>query len=389
MITPDEIRDKAKRLYGEVVSAWLAGQNIFPRYLPVNRKPSKVVSEAIAQQQALREQSKAAKGFGYSLEFEEINSRGYGQQRFVSAVYFESQEDLLRLIGKLGEFGRLTKMINEVRHRQPRLNEWLQTHWKRLVGLENELSQLLDVVDYLIKHPRPNCFVRELPLAISTKLIEQNTGLLSVWLDHLLPPETIDFGFERGQFAGRYGFRAVDDQLWLRILDPELLQELNCPGSELALPRATLARLPVRDVEVVIVENKINLLTLPPRRRTLALGGLGKAVTQLYRVEWINSLPINYFGDIDVEGLQMLAHVRNQWPQTRSWMMDQATLHEFRELIISGNEAPADLEPPSELTESERAAFIDCRDNSWRLEQERIPQATINERFGDRTRMVE
>lgn len=382
MITPEEIREKAKRLYGEVVSAWLSGTELFPRYLPVNRKPSKVVSQAIAEQQALREHSKSSKGYGYSLEFEEINSRGYGQQRFVSGVYFETREDLLRLIGKLGEFARLTKMVDEIRQRQPLLNEWLNSHWKRLVGLEGEVSHLLDVVDYLHAHPRPNCFLRELPLAISTKLVERNSGLLAVWLDQLLPPAAIDFGFERQQFEGRYGFRAVDDQLWLRILDPDLLSELNCPGTELALPRATLASLPVRDVEVVIVENKINLLTLPWRRRTVALGGLGRAVSQLYRVEWINSLPINYFGDIDVEGLQMLAHVRNQWPQTRSWMMDQATLEEFRELIISGNDHSPELEPPVELTDVERAAFIACRDNSWRLEQERIPQAIINARFG-------
>ena len=381
MITPDEIREKAKRLYGEVVSAWLSGTELFPRYLPVNRKPSKVVSQAIAEQQALREHAKSSQGYGYSLEFEEINSRGYGQQRFVSAVFFETREDLLRLIGKLGEFNRLTKMVAEIRQRQPLLDEWLDSHWKRLVGLEGELSHLLDVVDYLLAHPRPNCFLRELPLAISTKLVERNTGLLAVWLDKLLPPDAIDFGFERQQFEGRYGFRAVDDQLWLRILDPDVQAELNCPGSELALPRATLASLPVRDVEVVIVENKINLLTLPLRKRTVALGGLGRAVSQLYRVDWINSLPINYFGDIDVEGLQMLAHVRNQWPQTRSWLMDRTTLDEFRELIIDGNEHPPELEPPPELTENERDAFILCRDNSWRLEQERIPQAIINVRF--------
>ncbi len=49
------------------------------------------------------------KGYGYSLEFEEIKSRGYGLQKFVSAVYFETREDLLRTIGKVGEFNRLTK----------------------------------------------------------------------------------------------------------------------------------------------------------------------------------------------------------------------------------------------------------------------------------------
>ncbi len=279
-------------------------------------------------------------------------------------------------------------MVTEIRTRQPRLNEWLTNHWKRLIGLENELTHLLDVVEYLLEHPRPNCFVREIPLAISTKLVEQNAGLISVWLDNLLPPHAIDFGFERSQFAGRYGFRSVDDHVWIRILDSELQGELRCPGPELALPRATVAALPVRNVDVVIVENKINLLTLPARRRTIALGGLGKGVTQLYRIEWLSSLPINYFGDIDVEGLQILAHVRNHWPQTRSWMMDEATLLEFRELIIAGNEHPPDLEPPAELTESERVAFIACRDNRWRLEQERIPQAVINQRFSLRSQSV-
>lgn len=382
MITPEEIREKAKRLYGEVVSAWLRQAEIFPRYLPVNRQVSKVVSEAIAQQQLLREHAKPNKGFGYSLEFEEIQSRGYGLQRFVRAVYFETREDLLRTIGKVGEFQRLTRMVEEIRARQPRLEPWLEKHWKRLIGLESDISDLLSVVEYLTANPRPGCFVRELPLAISTKLVEQNTGLLSAWLDILLPPAAIHFGFERHQFEERYGFRAVDDQLWVRVLDETLQRELGCPGSELALPLRTLAQLPVRDVEAVIVENKINLLTLPQRPRTLALGGLGKAVSRLYGIEWLNTLSINYFGDIDVEGLQMLAHVRNRWPQTRSWLMDMATLEEFRQWIIPGNVYALDLQPPAELTDSERDAFIACRDNQWRLEQERIPQATINARFG-------
>ncbi len=154
----------------------------------------------------------------------------------MKAVYFETREDLLRMIGKLGEFQRLTRMVGEIRERQPRLNEWLEKHWKRLIGCEQELSHLLDVVEYLLVHPRPDCFIRELPLAISTKLVEQNTGLLSAWLDLLLPPWAVEWGIERQQFEARYGFRAVDDQVWIRILDEEVQRELGCPGAELALP---------------------------------------------------------------------------------------------------------------------------------------------------------
>ncbi len=54
----------------------------------------------------------------------------------------------------------------------------------------------------------------------------------------------------------------------------------------------------------------------------------------------------------------------------------------FRELVIPGNNHPPELEPPRELNDAERAAFVACRDQCLRLEQERIPQQIINERFG-------
>ncbi|MCC6508502.1 MAG: hypothetical protein IT423_05310 [Pirellulaceae bacterium] len=379
MITPDEIRTKAARLYPQVVAAWLRDEEIFPRLIPANLETSKLISEAITQQQALRAHSKAARGYGYSLRMESRRSRDYGEQDFPTAVIFDSRDDLLKLIGKLGEFQRLTKMVNEIRLRQPQLKSWTESNWKRLIGLEGELSQLLDVVEYLQDHPRPGCFIRELPLAISTKLVEEHTNILAPWLDELLPADCVDFGFDRHHFAARYGFRSVDDQLWIRILDPTLQIALRCPGGELGLPITTLAALPVEQCEIILVENKINLLTLPPLAKTLALGGLGQGITQLFRIEWLSSLPIKYFGDIDVEGLRILAMVRDRWPQTQSLMMDRQTLDAYSHLIIPGNRHAPDLPVPVELTPDEAAAFIACRDQQLRLEQERIPQFVINQ----------
>ena len=377
MIAPEEIRDKATRLYPQFVQAWLAGEDFFPRPIPCNLRPSTVFSQAAEEMARLRAGSKEALGFGYTVEWENRNSRRYSQQDFAVAIRFDTQEDLLKLIGRTTEFRQWVRSVELIRNRCPELESWLRSHWKRLPVDRSLLSDLLDVVHYLQQNPRPNCFVRELPLAISTKLVEEHAALLSQWLDEVIP-DGIDYSFDRGQFAARYGFRAVDDQVLLRLLDASLLKELQCPSGELALPVAALRALPVVDLRVVLVENKINLLTLPAMPRTLAMGGLGKGITRLFRIPWLEGAPITYWGDIDVEGLQILALVRNRFPQVRSLLMDQATLERYRSLAIEGNPHASDLPVPMELAEHEAAAFVKCRDQQLRLEQERIPQADVN-----------
>lgn len=319
-------------------------------------------------------------GYGYSLDLQEINSRRHSRQDFAVGVFFETRHDLLKLIGKAQEFRRLERAVELLRARQPQLDQWTRKHWPKLLTIDDSLAQLLDVVEYLQSHPRPNCFVRELPLAISSKLIERHSQLLGQWLD-ILTPEAVDFAYDRGQFALRYGFREPDDQLLLRILDVNMLGELQCPGSELALPLTTLAELPVRDARVIIVENKINLLTLPAMPRTLALGGLGNAVSRLFDIPWMEMSPLLYWGDIDVEGLQILSRVRQHWPHTTSVMMDYETLERHRTLAIAGIKYSPELAPPDELTRLEQAAFIACRDDRLLMEQERIPADIVIERL--------
>ncbi len=384
MITPQEIRAKAVRLYPQFVTAWLQGEDIFPYRIRTSLKPSKNMSEAIAEQQLLRSMAKSATGYGYSLQFERRNSRGYGQQDFIDAILIDTQEDLLHLAGKTREFRNLSGAVKNVRSAFPELNDWLVQNWKQLIPAIGCIDALQSVVQYLLEHPRPSCFMRELPLAISTKLIENHTGLLSQWLDILLDPSDIDVSYPRERFAERYGFRSPDDHVLLKLLDESLMAELQCPGTELMLPEATLARLPVesvRNVRVLIVENKTNLLSLPALPRTLAIGGLGRAVTRFERVPWIDHCPILYWGDIDIEGFQILSTVRTRWPQTRSIFMDCAALQQFKHWIIGRDDQATCHELPINLSHEERLALIACIDNRWRLEQERIPQVELNELF--------
>jgi hypothetical protein len=164
----------------------------------------------------------------------------------------------------------------------------------------------------------------------------------------------------------------------LRLLDSELKQTLRLPFTEFSLPpRELRAWLEHHDFlsRMVIVENKINLLTFPSLSKTIALGGLGFGVSVLNQVPGLIEAEIFYWGDMDVEGFQILSVLRSILPQTRSWLMDLETLHEFRRLSVPGN--GASFEPPAHLNAAEREVFTYCRDHNLRLEQERIPQAYI------------
>jgi len=376
MITPDEIQEKAKRLYPKFVDAWIQGDiHFFPYTLAANKKVSDQYSAAGIEIQQLRRRSKEEIGYGYSVRWELKKTRRYGEQNFPQEIVFETAEDLLRFINKVTEFRQLSQRLAMIRQRQPELQSWLRDHWKQLLTIEADIADLLKVVDYLREFPRPNCFPRELPLSISTKLIETHEKILSEWLDLILPPACIASEYTHRQFAKRYGFRQSEPHYLVRLLDEELKGELSFPGAEISLPLNTLAALPIVRTHVVLIENKVNLLTFPYVKRGIALGGLGQGIEVLLGLPWLQTNRVTYWGDIDIEGLSILSRLRERCPHAKSILMDDECLKRYESLWIGGNEAAGGV--PLLLDAGEERAFELCRQAKLRLEQERIPQDAI------------
>ncbi len=382
MITPEEILEKATRIYPHAIVAWLDGLDLerFPWRIPANLKLSDVHSKNIHGVQQLRESAKETIGYGYSVKWEKRNSRKFGENDFFPiAITIDSRFDLLKLTGKLKEFKRLECCVTKIRQRLPELEAWLKRGWQRIVDLDT-LEDLLDVAEFLIQHPRPGCFARELPLAVPTKLIQQNRALLTEWLDILLPDDSIDCSCDPRNFEQRYGFRYFRAHILTRILDPDLQKELGLFTAELSLPPQEIANIPVGDAKVVMVENQVTLLTLPPIKRGIAFFGMGKGITQLFDIPWMQMAPITYWGDLDVEGFEILAMLRRRYPQTNSILMDLQTVRTFEHLATAGTLRQPEI--PSELYANEAAAFLHCRENNLRVEQEHIPQAVVDEVLG-------
>ncbi len=125
----------------------------------------------------------------------------------------------------------------------------------------------------------------------------------------------------------------------------------------------------------IIVENKVNLLTLPFSPRAIGLGGLGDGAVLLRYLSWLNHMQIVYWGDLDTEGFEILSSLRAIFPHVRSFLMDLNTLSHLQHLAVPGTGRKPDM--PPHLTEVEQQAYIYCRDENHRLEQERIPQDKV------------
>lgn len=380
MIQPDGIRRKAENLYPELLRAWMAGEPMsFPRLIPTDRTLHPVIATAIEEVGRLRDGSKEALGHGYTVEWKEIRSRKYGRNCLPERIVFDTPEDLLRFIRKEREFASFTATVESIRREFPELNRWVRTNVRMTIEAASEVDGLLEVTRYLLAHPRPGCFARELPLRVDTKFIERNASVLRSWLDLVLPPHAIRA--DEDHFERRFGLRYAEPLLFVRVLDPAIQCELGLPFPILSVPLTTLAAWTLQGVVVAIVENAVNLLTLPPMPRGLVLGGLGDGASVFRYVPWLSEARLIYWGDLDVQGLAILSRLRALYPHTQSMFMESSTLDSFEPLLRVGSAIPPTREPPAHLFEREAQAFRICAARNLRLEQERIPQVSVEQAF--------
>jgi len=133
------------------------------------------------------------------------------------------------------------------------------------------------------------------------------------------------------------------------------------------------------------VENKTTLyttLTLPKMEKTIAIFGSGYSVFLLKNVEWFKTLELLYWGDVDVQGFEILSQFRASFPLTKSILMDQQTFDAFFEDDLG---TPSEISISLNLTTVEKKLYDLLKENNWRLEQEKIPFGYVNKLFENKT----
>lgn len=385
MITPADIRQKAQKLWdsGKLLQASLCGENLFPWIISFRSPNAREQLEEFAAirvwVEKLKAQSKEVTAEGYTVEYKTVTHRQLGEQRLPERIVFQTQDDLLRFLHKLREFGQLHALATESLAQYPALQGWVSSKPRQFMQSAGIWRQLLAVCAYFLAHPCPDCYVRELDIAgVDSKFIEQHKGILAELLDILLPADAIDgsasgtrqYGFER-----RYGLKYPEPLIRLRLLDGGLYP---LPGvSDLSLPVSQLAQWKIPCQRVFITENKINGLSFPNLQGSLVIFGLGYGVDTLAEIGWLQGKKLYYWGDIDTHGFSILSRLRSYFPQAQSLLMDMATLGRFADLCVTEPETSRCSDTLTHLQADETQLYQQLQHTHQRLEQERLPMGHV------------
>lgn len=373
---PRELRAQLQRWWdrGELLAGIVSGESSFPRRLTLKGPTSAQMSEEFDRVRAWIAELNAVPH--YRIELRELRHRVLGANEVPAAVWVNTLDAALGVLGKRREAKRFAALVERTRERQPLLLDWIARKPLKVLALADVWDGLLDVVDWVERHPRPGVYLRQVDIpGVHSKFIEAHRDVLSQCLDRVLPAGAVDPAATGvAGFAGRYGFRGKPQRIRLRALDPAHALLPGLGDADLTLDAASLARLAPAVSRVFITENEINFLAFPQVADSLLLFGAGYGFEVLTQAAWLMGCEVFYWGDIDTHGFAILDQLRAYLPHARSVLMDHATLLAFE--AHWGVEDKQTLRDLPRLNAEECALYDDLRANrlgrNLRLEQERI-----------------
>ena len=397
MITVTEIKKKAENFYPEYLSAIISGEIPFPKIIRSNKTTSKDFTESGRQKAELIEQSKDRKGFGFTIKYKTVNTKRDSTQDVIDEISFQSEADFLKFIRKESEAEAFKKNAEKILIQFPELNEWIKKYPLKVVQYNESWQHILNVCDYFKQNPKPNLYIRELPVRINTKFIENNKGILFELLNAVLPIESINQDFSAVKnFEKRFGLKFNQNQIRIRILDKGI-SEKNLSGlTDVVITEEEFCNLKIPCEKVFILENKtnfsnlMNFLTLPQMESTIGIFGSGFKISHLKNAVWLSDKEIFYWGDIDTHGLQILSQIRGYFPNTKSIMMDFETLDAFKDDWCKGESIVVNTLSNLTKEEQELFAFVKADNiNTIRLEQEKISHKYVLKILGEIYRAIQ
>lgn len=377
MITAQEIRNKTDKKYISFLQS-LVEQRPFEKLVIRGDKSytKSSLPEFEKEIQQIVSQSKEKKGFGYTLEFQLVKTKFLASQNLPISIYFDTEKDFLKFLDKEKEVELFKSDVEKITNVFPELKEWIIKNPLRVITNQTEWDNILKVCQYFKKNPKPNLYIRELPIKIHTKFIEKNKGVIRELLDILL---TEQINSDSKEFEKRFHLKFSEPLIRFKILDKEISQKYFSGIDDIAIPVSQFESLNLPIKRGLVVENKTTLyttLTLPKMDETIAIFGSGFSVYNLKGAQWLINVELFYWGDIDVQGFEILSQFRSYFPQTQSMLMDKTTFEKFFE---NDSGTPTNVSTKLNLTDGEQQLYEVLKINNWRLEQEKIPLYWINE----------
>ncbi|WP_415034158.1 DUF3322 domain-containing protein [Azonexus sp.] len=375
-----ELKAQLTRLWerGELLRDTVTGHVRFPLRMSLKSPNSADITERFNEVRAWAAEL-AAESAATNLvrvEWQELRHRVQGAQKLPVCVWIETLEDALTWLGKRKDWERFSTQLAITRQTHPGLLPWLEKRPLQALELSAEWPRLLAVVTWLMEHPRPGIYLRQVDLpGVHSKFIETHRGVLAELLDLALPDSAVDSDKTGiSQFAARYGFLQKPARIRFRALDPAIQIVSGATSPDLTLDADSFSRLDLDVERLFITENETNFLAFPPVRKAIVIFGAGYGWEALARSRWLKNRSIHYWGDIDTHGFGILDQLRSHFEHVVSFLMDRATLDTHADFWGS-EDKPLRIDL-HRLTPEERSLYDDLRDNrirpGLRLEQEQV-----------------
>lgn len=408
MLTVPEIKEKSLRQFKDILRTLAKtgrADEIFPLVVRgVNSNFTKDLKTDKSKIDALIKNSKNKTGHGFTLIFETVNTRSNGSQTVIKQIQFDSLQDYLNFTGLTKDFNFFEQSISTVRTKirdsDVDLDKWIFLHIADLCDRSREISEpdywtkICECVNYLRRNKKSGLYLRQLPLEVHTKFIEENKAIIH----SLISEEKIQATFEAD-----HGLREKPNLIRFRRLDGKLTfasenptknptAEIKLSFEELSLPLSDFFALKNYFLQnkihrFIIVENEIVFLTFPQIAGTICIWGHGYTSSVLQSVDWLNDFDLIYFGDLDEHGFDILEKFRSHFPKTKSLCMNIQILQKFDRFRTKGKSLARlksqefEKNLTKNLTPDEKACLnlLLSDEQKNRLEQEHIDNKTILE----------
>jgi hypothetical protein len=372
MITAEEIRKKSENLYVEYLRSIIIEETFFPKVIRSDKSVSSDFNEMRKELENVIKHSKDRKEFGYTIVYDEkpTNTRKHGIQSSIKEINFQTEIDFLKYIHKEKEVAEFRTNCSLILSKFSELKEWICKHPNKVIENQNQWDDILKVCHYFKQKPINNdLYIRELPIEVHTKFIKNNEGIIRELLNILIKDYVQQ---NEKDFEKCFNLKCIEPLIRFRILDKQISQNYFYGIDDLSIPISQFEQLKLPLINVFVVENKTNLLTialtLPKIEKTIVIFGSGYKVENLKNVKWLEQVKLFYWGDLDVHGFEILSQFRGYFRNVKSFLMDKDTFNKFFE----NDSGMSSKVIAKNLTDDEKQLYELLKNNNWRLEQEKI-----------------
>lgn len=378
MITPADIQKKALRQYKPFLTAVLKREHFFPLHIKGNKgKANQPMEQLFPALKRLLEGAKNKKGFGYTVTLKTVQTRHAGEISMPDDIYFENVEDYVKFIEKEKEFLAFRKVAMKSQKLLPAMLPWMQENPLKVIKYLVNWESILTIGKYFLANPQPKMYVRALPLDIPTTFIEKHTTILTEIFDAILPATAINM--QENQFEKRFGLLYAEPIIRMRALDKMVFE--NWFSEDISLTVSDWKNQIIKAKKIFITTDLLNFLRFPNSPESLIIYGNTTTLKVLKELPWMAEKPIYLWADISIKSFQLLADLRQSFPQVNSFLLDKITFEKHATFASLSPREEGTMITGLTTAEQQFLLYLNNLEGNNTLLQQHIPQTYLQKKL--------